>query len=71
MYSNEVWIHIDPLKGIKLIDCKWIYKRKKWIDGKVKTFKIRLVAKICTQKKEIKYKETFSPVNMIKFICIL
>ncbi|XP_052201562.1 uncharacterized protein LOC127807586 [Diospyros lotus] len=39
MYSNQVWTLVDPLEGIVLIGCKWIYKRKIGLDGKVQTFK--------------------------------
>ena len=45
MYSNLVWSLVDPPDGIKPISCKWVYKRKRGIDGKVKTFKARLVKK--------------------------
>ena len=29
MYSNQVWLLIDPPARVKLISCKWIYKRKR------------------------------------------
>ena len=45
MYSNQVWLLVDPPNGVKPIGCKWIYKRKRGVDGKVETFKARLVAK--------------------------
>ena len=51
MYSNQVWDLMEPLEGIKPIGCKWIYKKKKGADGKVETFKARLIAKGFTQKK--------------------
>ena len=50
MYSNKVQNLVDLHEGIMLIECKWVYKRKRWIDGKVETFKARLVAKGYTQK---------------------
>ena len=71
MYSNQVWTLVDPEVGVKLIGCKWIYKRKRGIDGKVETFKAQLVAKGYTQKEGFDYEETFSPVAMIKSIRIL
>ena len=55
MYSNQIWDLVKAPNGIKPIGCKWVYKRKIWIDGKVKTFKARLVAKGYTQKEDIDY----------------
>ncbi|KAK0575773.1 hypothetical protein LWI29_006753 [Acer saccharum] len=45
MYSNSVWELVDLPDGVKPIGCKWIYKRKRRVDGKVETFKARLVVK--------------------------
>ena len=71
MYSNQVWTLAEAPNGIKPIGCKLVYKRKRGIDGKVETFKARLVAKSYTQKEGFDYEETFSPVAMIKSIRIL
>ena len=71
MYSNQVWDLVKAPNDIKPVDCEWVYKRKKGIDGKVETFKAKLVAKGYTQKEGIDYEETFSPVAMLKSIRIL
>ena len=71
MYSTQVRFFVDPPDGVKPIGCKWVYKRKRVVDGKVEIFKARLVAKDYTQKEGFDYKETFSPVAMIKSIRIL
>ena len=71
MYSNQVWDLVKVPNGIKPIGCKWVYKRKRGIDGKVETFKASLVVKGYTQKEGVDYEETFSPVAMLKSIIIL
>ncbi|KAL0301930.1 UNVERIFIED_CONTAM: hypothetical protein Sradi_6469800 [Sesamum radiatum] len=45
MGSNQVWTLADPPKGVRPIACKWVYKLKLQADGKVITFKAKLVAK--------------------------
>ena len=50
MYSNLEWSLIEAPKGVKPIRRKWIYKRKRGPDGKVDTFKAKLVRKGYTQK---------------------
>ena len=70
MYSNQVWLLVDPPDGVKPIGCKWIYKRMRGVDEKVETFQARLVAKVYTQKEGFDYEETFSLVAMIKYIKI-
>ena len=71
MYFNEVWELVKVPKGIKLIGCKWAYKRNKGVDGRVETYKDRLVVKGYSQKLILKYEETFLLVAMLKFIRIL
>ena len=46
LYSNKVWDPVEPsVDGVKPIGCKWIYKKKRGVDGQVQTYKAILVAK--------------------------
>ena len=71
MYFNYVWELVDLPESVRPIGCKWIYKKKRGVDGKVETFKAWLVAKGYTQKEGVDYEETFSLVAMLKSIRIL
>ena len=44
LYQNQVWDLIDAPEGIKSIGCKWIYKRKTYVEGNIQIYKARLVA---------------------------
>ena len=69
--SNSLWTLVDPPEGIKPIGCKYIFKRKRGVDGKVKTYKAHLVAMGYHQHYGIDYDEMFSPVAMLKSIRIM
>ena len=71
IYSNKVWTLIEPLAGVKPIGYTRIYKKKNKVDGKVETYKARLIAKGYTQKEGIDYEKTFSSAAMVKSIRIL
>ena len=71
MYTNQVWTLVDPPEGIKPIGCKWIFKKKTYMEGNVITYIARLMAKGYRKKQGVDYNETFSPVAMLKSIRIL
>ena len=71
MKDNQVWTLIDHTPGVKLVGCKWVFKKKTDMDENVHTFKARPMAKGYTQRYGVDYDETFSPVAMLKSIRIL
>ena len=71
MKVNNVWTLVDPPEEIKFIGCKWIFKRKKNADGKVKIYKAYLVVKDYRQHYDIDYNEIFFSVVMLKSIRIM
>ncbi|CAI7809781.1 unnamed protein product [Closterium sp. NIES-53] len=48
--------------GHKAITSKWLFKIKSDADGKIESYKSRLVAKGYQQKEKVEYKELFAPV---------
>jgi hypothetical protein len=54
---------VSSPKDKSLVSSKWIYKIKHAADESVEKFKEIFVARAFTQKQEIDYEETFSPVS--------
>ena len=65
MYENQVWNLVDLPEGARPIECKWIYKIKTDMDGKIVVYKARLVAKGFKQIHGIDYDETFAPLHVL------
>lgn len=63
MKDNNVDLVMFP-RGAKTIGYKWIFKTKSDSKDNVKRYKAHLVAKGFTQKVEIDYKKTFSPISL-------
>lgn len=49
--------------NIKVIGCKWVFKTKRDVEGRIERYKARLVAKGFTQKERVDYNDTFFPVS--------
>ena len=60
--QNKVWDLVELPEGYKKVGCR-VYKTKRDSKGNIERFKARLVVKGFTQKENINYKETFSPVS--------
>ena len=45
MSENKVWTLSDAPEGVKPNGCKWLFKKKIYMESKVVTYKVRLVTK--------------------------
>ena len=66
--KNKIWELVKLPKDRKTVGCKWVFKLKKGVEGKVERYKSRLVVKWYSQMKAIDYHEIFSPV--VKLVSI-
>ena len=72
--KNQSQDLVELLDGSKLVDSKWVFKKKLNATGKVKKYKARLVEKRYFQVEGFDFGETFSPVaklTSIRFILSL
>lgn len=66
--KNQTWDLVElPLNKL-VVNCKWVYKVKKGVDGKIGKFNARLVAKGYTQTVGINFDETFSLVAKLNTV---
>ena len=69
--QNQTWDLVPKPKDVKPISCKWVYKIKHRPDGSIERYKARLVARGFSQKYELDYDETFSPVARLTTVRVL
>jgi len=69
--SNNIWVLVNLPSISMSIGCKYVLWRKYNVDGSIQTFKVRLVAKDCTQKEGIVYFDSYSLMARITFIRVL
>jgi hypothetical protein len=56
---------------VNIIDCRWVYKVKRKLDGTIDRYKVRLVAKGFKQRYGVDYEDTFSPEIKPPTICLV
>jgi hypothetical protein len=60
--KNGVWEIVPRPKSKDVVSSKWLFKIKHIVDGSIKKYKARFVARGFSQKEGIDYEETFTPV---------
>ena len=69
--GNNAWVLVDLPPGCRPITSKWIFKRKKRVDGTIERFKARLVIRDFNQRHCIDYIDTYAPIARIAIIRVL
>ncbi|KAK1407693.1 hypothetical protein QVD17_39315 [Tagetes erecta] len=69
--QSKTWKLTNLPPGCKALGCKWIFKRKKKVDGSIDKFKARLVIQGFRQKEGIDFFDTYAPVARISTIRLL
>ena len=59
---------MDRPPGCKPLSSKWVFKRKKKVDGSIDRYKARLVIKGYRKTKSLDYFDTYSPMMRINSI---
>ena len=71
LMENETWDLVDIPKGVKPIDCHWVYKVKYNADGSVNRYKDRLVEKSYAHQHCIDYDDMFMSVVKMTTVRVL
>eukprot|EP00253_Pinus_taeda_P029885 PITA_29885 len=71
LHKNEAWDLVELLVGRKPIGRKWMFKKKKNVEGKVGKYKARLVEKGYSQVPRIDFGDIFSLVAKVASIRLL
>ena len=69
--KNKVWTLIDLPDDRRVIENKWIFKKKTDANGNITISKARLVAQGYRQVQGVDYDEIFSLVSMLKSVRIM
>jgi hypothetical protein len=62
LISNGIWELVSPPQGSNVVTGKWVFTHKLCADGTLDRYKARWVLRGFTQRPEVNYDETFSPV---------
>ena len=71
LVNNQTWELVPHSVALRIIQCKWVFKTELKVDGSLKKYKSRLVAKRFQQTPRIDFIETFSPVVKASTIRII
>ena len=69
--ENNTWVLVEKPQGRKILNNRWVYRRKPSSDDAEDGYKARLVIKGCSQMEGTDYTETFSPVVRMETLRVI
>lgn len=70
LHHNQTWTLVLCTFFVNILNCRWVYKTKTWIDSSLERRKACLVAKEY-QQYGLDYTETFSHVVKPTIVCMI
>ncbi|WVZ70131.1 hypothetical protein U9M48_018823, partial [Paspalum notatum var. saurae] len=67
----RIWEVGERPYGCKLIECKWVFKKKLMPDGTIERYKAMLMIKGYSQKKGKDFFNTYSPIARLTIVGVL
>jgi hypothetical protein len=71
LLKNNTWQVVEKQSQWNVIGCRWLFKLKKDVDGNIKMFKARVVAKGYNQIEGCDFIETYAPVLKYKTLRVM
>ncbi|KAH9459513.1 hypothetical protein Pst134EA_033031 [Puccinia striiformis f. sp. tritici] len=67
----DVWVAVDPFKGMKVLGARWVFSIKRKVDGTIDKFRARYVAKGFNQQLGVDCNETYAPTASLNTLRLL
>jgi Reverse transcriptase (RNA-dependent DNA polymerase) len=71
LIKNDTWEEVVLPCGAPVVGCRWVFDLKLNVDGSIKRYKARLVARGFSQTEGVDYFETFAPVTSMTNVRLL
>jgi len=71
LQKANTWDVVEHPPGKNIVSCKWVFRIKKDLEGRIAKYKAQLIARGFTQVYGVDYTETFAPVAKLTSLCTI